>query len=174
MTNHKKCLPGFLSSLILLLIASGCSQQDSKADEAFIKSLKSQPIGKTGFSIALPPGYEITSSQGPDYEVYYFSPIDTATPPSFSGGMYLGNAPSTFEPANDSCKIEPRTGKILDRKESWMVYNCNNVYSIQVIVECKGEKDWNDYIHAFGGGISLTEINKVFAIYATLGRQTSI
>lgn len=176
MKRKNTWLPALVPVILLAFVASGCSKGPDKtgAPEAFVQSLKSQPVGRTGFSISLPPGYEITSTQGPDFEVYYFAPTDTTKPAEFTGGMYMGNAPSTFDPSNDSCQIQARTSLILDKQHSWIVFNCNEVYSIQVIAESGSGKSWNDYIHAFGGGTSFAEINKVFAIYATLRPQTSI
>lgn len=156
-----KCL---LTSLGMLLLFSCASQTNN----AFRKTLIEKRIGTTNYFISIPKDYSVTQSDGIDFTVYYFSPIDTTIKAKFSGGLYLGNYPGEFEMENDSCKIENLKSKILDSLVDWKAYICNGIYSVQTITESKSGEDWNRLMHAFGTGVSRDEMNKILAIYSTL------
>lgn len=133
--------------------------------------LTEQLMGESGYSISIPTDYSIKTTDGPDFIVYYFTPSDSTINGEFSGGIYLGNFPTPFEAANDSCKTEILKGEILDSLQEWTVYNCQGDYSIQTIVENKKNEDWNQNIHAFGSTKNKAGLQTILAIYSTLRKK---
>lgn len=133
--------------------------------------LTEKQIGESNYFISIPTGYSITASDGPDFSVYYFSPTDTTLRNKLNGGLYFGNFPHEFRPANDSCKREYRKGKILGEIRDWTVYNCDGNYSIQAITDSKSGQDWNQKIHVFGHGKSYRDLDVILEIYETLRKN---
>ena len=153
---------------LITVFISACSNKADKVDEAFIKGLKENKLGNTGFCISIPNAYKVDESIGPDFNVYYFYPADTTAKVYFSGGVYFGNYPSEFNTENDSCKLEKVKAKILNIDNEWKVLNCNGEFSIQTIVENEKKVGWDEKIHAFGYAKLETEMNKLFYIFSTL------
>ena len=133
--------------------------------------LTATSIGESNYLISIPANYKITETEGPDFTVYYFNSSDSTDTVSFSGGMYFGNHPSKFKPANDSCITDVLTGSILESNAEWTVYNCKGLYSVQAIAESKSGEHWNELVHAFGNGTSDTDIELIIDIFATLKKK---
>ena len=163
----------WLTSIVLIL--SSCNNDTSKDKRKTGKiskiKLTEKPIGESGFVISIPVDYSITTSNGPDFSVYYFSPTDTTVKDKLSVGLYFGNFPHEFEPDNDSCKTETLKGKILDAMQEWAVYNCKGNFSIQTIVENKKGEGWDQRVHAFGHAKNRGELQTILDIYTTLRKK---
>jgi hypothetical protein len=175
MGKHMWILPKMTTHLLLtVLLLMSCNSSSKKnvdnnqIDKGFGNSLTEKQIGKSNFYISLPTDYAIKTHNGPDFSVYYFSPKDTSVKPSFSGGIYFGNFPHEFEPKNDSCKTSTVKGVILHSSQDWTVYNCNEDFTVQTIVESKSGEGWNERIHVFGTAVSREEMQKLLDIYVTL------
>lgn len=160
---------------LIISIQSSCTYNETKDNSNNAKvsniALTEKPIGESGYVLSIPNDYSITTSNGPDFSVYYFSPTDTTAINKLSGGLYFGNYPSKFEADNDSCKTETLEGKILDNSQNWTVYNCQEDYSIQTIVENKKGEGWNQKVHAFGHAKNKDELQIILEIYSTLKKK---
>jgi hypothetical protein len=160
--------------MLLIIATLACCNGGTKKGPAqqientFIDSLRETQIGTTRFYISLPIDYSIKENEGPDFSVFYFESTDTTIRSTFSGGMYFGNFPSSFGPANDSCKTEIMKGGILGGYPKWTAYDCDEEYSIQTIVDSKSGEGWNSKIHAFGHCTTKDGLNKLLDIYSTL------
>lgn len=167
----------FLLSVTIFMLAS-CNNNAAKdnniADKVSKVTLTEKQIGESGFYISIPADYSITTSNGPDFSVYYFSPTDTTVKNKLSGGLYFGNFPHEFEADNVSCKIETLKGNILDRLQDWTVYNCQGDYSIQTIADNKKSEGWNQRIHAFGQAYNKDDLHTILGIYSTLRKNSDI
>lgn len=163
----------FLISIIF--IQSSCNNNATKDNTNTEKTSKiiltEQPIGESGYVLSIPAEYTISTTNGADFSVYYFSPTDTTVINKLSGGIYFGNFPNEFERDNDSCKTEILKGKILDIMQDWTVYNCQEDYSIQTIVENNKREEWNQRVHAFGHAKSKEELQTILEIYSTLKKK---
>lgn len=163
-----------LYSIFAIVLMSSCvnfhnQKYDAcRTDESFTKSLKEKQIGNSKFYISIPTDYSIKENRGPDFSVFYIAPTDTTIKDDFNCGLYFGNNPSLFPPDNNKCKEETVKSEILNQYIEWTVYVCGQNYSIQTIVENKKNEGWNEQIHAFGHGKSVTDIDKVLKIYSTL------
>ncbi|MBC6490712.1 hypothetical protein ACFSQD_16885 [Flavihumibacter stibioxidans] len=165
-----------LSCLTLIfLIQTSCNnnatKDNSHANNGSNIKLTEKPVGESGYVISVPIDYSITTSNGPDFSVYYFSPTDTTVKGKLSGGLYFGNFPHEFDADNDSCKTETLMGKILNTLQEWMVFNCQEEYSIQTIADNKKGEGWNQRIHAFGHSKSRDELQTILDIYSTLRKK---
>ena len=173
--NNKMFMQGYAyNRQILTLILSTLmiySSTFGQVSSTFRNQLVEQRIGESNYYISLPENYAIKKTQGIDFSVYYFLAIDTTQKTNFSGGLYFGNFPSQFGPANDSCKITTVRSKILKKISKWTIYICQGDYTLQTIVEIKDNKDWNELIHAFGRANYEDDINKVLYIYSTLRQK---
>jgi hypothetical protein len=158
-------------SLLMTLAFWTCQNNADQKGSTFIKVLKEKQLGDTKFYISLPDKYLIKETRGEDFSVFYFNPGDSSLSDTFSGGIYFGNYPSEFRPENDSCKIEKVNGKILNSKDDWVLYICDNNYSIQTIIKNPKNNGWDNFIHVFGRGGSRSEINKLLDIFSTLKRK---
>jgi len=163
----------FLTSIIF--IQSSCNnnatEDNSNDDKSSKIVLTEKPIGESGYVLSIPADYSITTSNGLDFSVYYFSPTDTTVINKLSGGLYFGNFPHEFEADNDSCKTETLKGKILDNTQNWTVYNCQEDYSIQTIAENKKGEGWNQQVHASGHAKNKDELQTILEIYSTLKKK---
>lgn len=166
-----------ITFLLTTFLFVGCGQNNSKkSDNSFIsdpyiEELIERQIGESNYYISIPNEYTIKATDGPDFSVYYFYPKDTTIIANFSGGFYFGNHPSQFPPDSDSCKSDSSKSKILDENANWTVYNCNDNYTIQTIVDSKSGEGWNEFIHAFGSANSTTDRNKLLTIFTTMNKK---
>jgi len=150
---------------------NNATNDNSNTDKNGKVTLIEKPIGESGYVISVPADYSITTSNGPDFSVYYFSPTETTVKDKLSGGLYFGNFPHEFEADNNSCKSETLKGKILDNMQKWTVYNCEGNFSIQAIADNKKGEGWNQRIHAFGHAKSSDDLQTILDIYATLRKK---
>jgi hypothetical protein len=159
----------------IIFIQTSCNNNTTKGngntDTRSIVNLIEKPIGESGYVISIPADYSITTSNGPDFSVYYFSPTDSTVKDKLSGGLYFGNFPHEFEANNDSCKTETLKGKILDNMQEWTVYNCQGDFSVQTIVDNKNGEGWNQRVHTFGHAKSKDELQTILDIYSTLKKK---
>lgn len=159
----------------IITIQTSCNNNSTKDNSSIENKTKitltEKPIGESGYFISVPSDYSISTSNGPDFSVYYFSPTDTTVKDKLSGGLYFGNFPHEFEADNDSCKTETLKGKILDNIQEWTVYNCQGDFSIQTIADNKKGEGWNQRIHAFGHAKSNDELQTIVDIYSTLRKK---
>ena len=171
----KEILKYVLFLISITFIQTSCSKNATKDNGNAHKISKiiltEKPIGESGYVISIPADYSITTSNGPDFSVYYFSTTDTTAKNKLSGGFYFGNFPHEFEADNDSCKTETLKGKILDNIQDWTVYNCNEDYSIQTIAVNKKGEGWNQRVHAFGHAKSKNELKTILDIYSTFKKK---
>lgn len=166
MKNYKIVLGSVLLFSIVALFSS-CNNLKYKADESFLKNLKENRLGNTSYYISLPDDYILKESIGPDFNVYYFYSSDTTNKKAFSGGIYFGGYPSEFKADADSYKTEKISGKLLDRKINWTVFNCNEKYIIQTVIEQEPSQGYIEKIHVFGYCVSKKEADKLFGVFST-------
>ena len=161
-----------LSTLIVMLMSCSNDAAENKEVHSTKKvALIEKQIGDSDFYISVPGDYSITTSNGPDFSVYYFSPADTSVKGKLTGGLYFGNFPHEFEADNDSCKIEKLKGKILNNIQDWTVFNCQEDYSIQTITGNEKVEGWNQRIHAFGNAKNKDDLQLILDIYSTLRKK---
>lgn len=160
---------------LIILTQTSCNNNRTKDNSSTDKNSKvnliEKSIGNSGYVISIPADYSITTSNGADFSVYYFSPTDTTVKNKLSGGLYFGNYPHELEPDNDSCKTETLKGKFLDTTQEWTVYNCQGDFSIQTIADNKKGEGWNQQIHAFGYAKHSNELQIILDIYSTLKKK---
>ncbi len=166
-----------ITFLLTAFLFAGCEQNSNKksdnglTDNSYIKELVERQIGESNYYISIPTDYTIEEIDGPDFSVYYFYPTDTTIVANFSGGFYFGNHPSQFPPDSDSCKTDNSKSKILDENADWTIYNCNDKYAIQTIIDNKSSEGWNERIHAFGRANSTKDLNKLLTIFTTMKKK---
>ncbi len=141
------------------------------ADNAFIKLLEERQIGKSKYSILLPQYYAINEAHGEDFSVYYFYPADTTKHTGFSGGVYFGNHPSQFPAKSASCSTEKLKSEMLDQNVNLTIYNCNEEYSVQSIMDSKSGEGWNELIHIFGNATSKKDLENLLFIFTTMKKK---
>jgi len=160
-----------VSCFILIGILQACQNNPHIIKSAFQKSLVQKHIKGIPYYLSLPVNYIIKEYNGPDFSVYYFYPRDAADKKSFRGGFYLGNSPGSSSRDYNNCKLGSISSNFLDDNKKWTVYNCDTIYSIQIITDSKSGYDWARYIHAFGRATSKIEVNKLVEVYSTLKIQ---
>jgi hypothetical protein len=153
-----------LFTICLFTIFACERKQSKKTIDTFKSTLIEKQLPNTKFFISIPADYFIREQEGPDFSLYYFLPTDTLKPSKYSGGLYLGYAPSEFQP--DSCKAYIQKSVILKSNREWTINNCKEGYTIQTIVS--DNKDSGLKIHAFGNSKNKEDINKVLKIFSTL------
>ena len=156
---------------LLLLSCNNNTSQNKNTDTVNRVKLFEKPIGESGFVVSVPAEYSITTSNGPDFSVYYISPVDTAVKDQLTCGLYFGNFPHEFEADNDSCKVETLKGQMLDSMQTWKVYNCQGDFSVQTITGNKKGEGWNYRVHAFGHAKRKEEMKTILEIFSTLKRK---
>jgi len=166
-----------ITFLLSVFLFAGCGQDSNKksdnslTDNSYINELVEKQIGESNYYISIPKDYTIKATDGPDFSVYYFYPTDTTIVANYSGGFYFGNHPSQFPLDSVSCKTDNSKSKILGENTDWTIYNCNNKYSIQTIIDSKSGEGWNEFIHAFGSSNSKTDLNKLLNIFTTMKKK---
>lgn len=88
-----------------------------------------------------------------------------------TGGLYYGGYPSDIEHEDKNCKTEIIEAYLLNEKVDWQVFDCNNAYSVQTIIDLD---DWAKF-HAFGNAQSEKDVQTLIDIYSTLrGKLNSL
>ena len=178
--NHfaiMKSLTLVFFTLLAFLTFSSCRNTvntgaiETTKDSIVKIQLRETPVGKSNYLISIPENYTVTENEGPDFYVYYINTTDSTDTVSFTAGMYFGNHPTKFKPANDSCRTEVLNGTVLESNTDWTVYNCNDSYSLQAIADSKSGEGWNALVHAFGNTHSDSDILQVIDIFATLRKK---
>lgn len=152
-----------LSSIVSVAFSCCNSRKNIPKIEA-THNLKEKNLGRIGYYISIPQGYKILETEGVDYYVYYFQPKDTRTKNLLTGGLYYGGYPSDIEPEDKNCKTEIIEADLLNEKVDWQVFDCNNAYSVQTIIDLD---DWAKF-HAFGNAQSEKDVQTLIEIYSTL------
>ena len=182
--NNTKKISHIVSILIGLFYFASCSNstkdliENQPIENAFIESLVEKQILtdiypiEYKYTISIPSDYSIDELDAEDFVVYYIVPTDTTVQSTFSGGIYLGNHPSSFE--CDSCEKKTIENTILGEKVEWTIYKCNTTYSTQTLIESGSRERWCKYIHLFGEATSESELEKLFAVFKTFSKSEKI
>lgn len=95
-----KVISIFLCSLIFFSfsespnnMSANSNNKNNQSEETVTETF----LGKTGFSIYLPSSYKSEVHKGPDFLVYYITPIDT-TLHKGGAGIYFGSNPDSHGP----------------------------------------------------------------------------
>lgn len=140
-------------------------------DDLYLEELVERQLEKSKFFISIPADYTIEVKDGADFYVCYFYSADTNVEASFNGGIYFGNHPDGFSKDGDSCKTENTKSTILYQNADWKIYNCNEKYSVQTIIENYKTEGWDDLIHAFGHANSKADLIKLMTVFKTIKRE---
>jgi hypothetical protein len=144
-------------------------KSDKQPVDSFTATLKEQPIGKEKLHISLPADYSIRQKGGADFMVYYFDRADSTIKSDFSGGLYIGSAPSEFPPTDLTCQSSKIERMILQSLAVWRVYNCgDSSFFAQTVLDNTSGKEGSKKLHAFGKGKSQADLDKMMKIFATL------
>lgn len=155
-----------ISSIVSVAFSCGSSRKNISDIEA-AHNLKEKKLDRIGYYISIPQGYKIVETEGVDFYVYHFQPKDTTTKNLLTGGLYYGGYPSEMEPEDKSCKTEVIEADLLNKNVDWQVFDCNNAYSVQTIIELD---DWAKF-HAFGNAQSEEDVQTLIEIYSTLRKK---
>ncbi|SHG64231.1 hypothetical protein SAMN04488109_1203 [Chryseolinea serpens] len=146
-------------------------REGDTVDTTFVSPLQTKVVPHSGYVIDLPSNYSLKENTGPDFSVFYFKPIDTTSIPNFYGGFYLGNYPSRFSVANNSCSHAPLQAPLFNALEEWTLFDCMNGFSSQAIGATNTKDGWDTYVHAFGHGADDEALHKLVTIFATLRKK---
>ena len=167
--------------LIVISFLASCTNstkdsiENQPIENAFIESLVEKQILTDVYpieykcTISIPPDYIIDELDAEDFVVYYIVPADTTVQPTFSGGIYLGNHPSSFE--YDSCEKKTIENTIFGEKAEWTIYKCDTIYLTEALIESRSRERWCKYIHLFGEATSESELEKLFAVFKTFSKS---
>lgn len=167
--NKIKRILIYVSLTIIIFLPSCNNQVDSaQINIPFEDTLIPKQIGKNNLYIFIPPNYKIEKTQGHDFDVFYFAPIDITIKAGFTGGLYFGHHPNKFEPNNEECNTKFIKSDFFDKQQNWEIYDCNGEFSIQTIVDNKNKGIWGEKMHVFGHATNEIELNKLIEIYTRL------
>ena len=158
---------------ILILIYSACKNPAGPTDP-FPENLSETPLEGMGFAISIPGNYKIDQHQGEDFTVFYFSPKDSGSMNSYSGGVYFGNFPSEFGFSLDSCQSQKIQDVLLGRRVDWKLYSCADSYLFETVIDNQPNHGWDEKIHAFGQCKNEGDIKKILFIFSTLKQNTPL
>ncbi|GAB3637376.1 hypothetical protein GCM10027422_29660 [Hymenobacter arcticus] len=131
-----------------------------------------QQLGKTGFYLALPPGFALKATNGPDFLVYYFAPADTTVQADFSGGLYLGGHPQGDEgDTTGGCRVRRVAVTLLGHPATFTIHRCATGYTVNSVFASHSGRGWDAQVNAFGEAKSAAGLRQLLAIFATLRRQ---
>lgn len=159
--------------LIILIGLMGFSCSHG-VDQAYVKTLKPQPLAGTKFEVSIPDQYQIIKNMGPDYDIFYVLPVDTANKKLFTAGMYLGNHPSSFGKSKSGCSETKRKTTVLETESEWTMFDCNGAFFTEVVVQNKYSSGGDEFIHAFGNGSNKEDLEHVFAVFSTLKKGEQV
>ena len=132
--------------------------------------LLSQQLGTSGLWLSLPATYRLTTTDGPDFLVYYFAPADTTVQTSYSGGLYLGGHPQGF--TNEAgCQQRRVAVPVLGRPAPFTVQRCATGYTLDAVFDSGRSQSFDSKINAFGSAKSAAELRQLLAVFATLRRR---
>ena len=163
----------FIICLIFILSESGCNIVHAET------KLIRQRLTDTDFYISIPPDFNMNRVEGSDFVIYYFNPVDTVSTDTFSFGLYFGNYPSNFKQIVQNCNKEAFDAFFLTKVCKWDIYNCNDNYLIQTIIENENinvDKEFiimrsDEKIHAFGNSKKKEDINFILEIFSTFAKE---
>lgn len=127
---------------------------------------------ESGFFMALPAGYAIKVTNGPDFAVYYFAPTDTAAHKEFAGGVYFGNAPqdSQLDTAG-GCTVRRQAVWLLRQPATLAVQHCPGGYAVRALVKSPSVVYEGEQLAIFGQAGTAGELGQLQAALATLRYQ---
>ena len=149
--------------ILAFLILAACD--DSTVE---ISNWERVTLEGTNMSLELPPTMKIRSKQGEDFMLYFITPKDSTAPKTWSGGIYMGNHPSAFEPGNDSVVRKNIPLQILGAAESLTVFTHRQSTFGQTIFSLKAD---NVFMHMFGTVWQPTYIDTLKKIITTVQKN---
>ncbi len=153
-----------ISSILFCTILFSCNNQSKKTIDSHVVAYRQEKVGGE-YEISLPDYYRIEKRQGPDFEVYSLSPIDTSKNIS-NGGIYFGGHPQRIAPLFDIKlrKDSLISGLLLGNKISWMIYEYDSLFSAQTILNL------DDYlrVHAFTYATSYSQLDTLIKVMESL------
>lgn len=133
-----------------------------------------QQLGNTDFYLALPSGFALKATDGPDFLVYYFAPADTTVRADFSGGLYLGSQPQPQDSPADTlagCRVRRAAVTLLGHPATFSIRRCATGYVLNSVFDSHSGRGWDAQVNAFGEAKSAAGLRQLLAIFATLRRQ---
>lgn len=158
----------FLNLSIIAFLSFGCARG---VDQDYVKTLKPTPFPSGNLEISIPSNYFITKNVGPDYDVFYVMPIDTANKKLFTAGLYLGNNPSAFRKLKSGCVETKREIKVFETQHEWSVFDCNGLFFTESIIKNKYSMGGDEFIHCFGNCTNEEDLEHILAIFSTLKKR---
>ena len=122
-----------------------------------------------GYRFDLPDGYQVTLHDGPDFLVHYIEPVDQDPESTYSGGVYLGNHPSSF--ADPNCEQKTIESMVLGQTEEWNYSVCDGDHSAEVVIDSQNDLEWQLFAHVFAYGPTEEELMKMLAVFETLEKE---
>jgi hypothetical protein len=159
----------FVFAFAIVCILNSCSTPPSNSQEKTsiqtpAVSAKRVPIDTSGFSIELPSSMKIGSQQGPDFMVYYFTPIDTSIQKG-EAGIYFGPKPDVHPPTTEYSQTEI-LAPFLGQTEKWTQYVTSKYTQREVFIENgEGQK-----IHAWCYSDNPAELENLFTMMKSIQR----
>lgn len=132
--------------------------------------LAPQPLGRSGYTVALPADYALKPTDGPDFQVYYFAPADTLAAHHFTGGLYFGSQPQGPD-STAGCQVRQQPATLLGRPATWHITRCASGYAVYAVFDSRSGRGWDAQINAFGEARSAAELRQLLAVFATLRRE---
>lgn len=131
-----------------------------------------QPLGRSGYTLALPADYALKPTDGADFQVYYFAPADTLAASHFSGGLYFGTQPQGPDSAAAGCQERRQPATLLGQPATWHITRCASGYTVYALFDSRSGRGWDAQVNAFGEARSAAELRQLLAVFATLRRDT--
>lgn len=157
-------------SLCFFIALSCFSCQDAKQEKAAADSSLSYvtlpahsaktEIGKTGYTIALPPAFRMIERQGPDFTVFYITPNDS-TNTKTGAGIYFGPAPDEHGP-DSLVSIKESTGTVLGKTSHTVDYKTKKYEWIETVVDEAPSRKIQFWYFAYDSS-DMAELGKMMA-----------
>ena len=129
-------------------------------------------LGKTNFYLALPPGFALKTTEGPDFLVHYFAPADTTVRADFTGGLYLGGYPQgDATDTTGGCRTRRVVVTWQGHPATFTVHRCATGYTVNSVFDSHSGRGWDARANAFGEAKSAAGLRQLLAVFATLRRQ---
>ena len=152
-------------SVIQLLTACNNSHKE------YLSGLKETKLDNTNFRISIPTDYVLEKSEGPDFDNYYFYPADTPNEIPFYGGIYIGFATSRFPKRSGEGKIKELKSPLFENTIKWTLYEYNDGYFVQAIIDHETKDGLDIMIHVFGSADSEDNLKKLLWIFGSLNEK---
>lgn len=157
--------------LIILIVFAATIFSCTGTNKEYIKTLRPTKLENTDLSISIPENYKIEKNQGPDFDMFYFYPVDTTDKSSLTGGIYYGFNPSSFSQTDNIVDTKDVSRTIFGKKAEWTVFEYPDYFFIQTITDYESADGTEMRIHAFGSCQTEDDMDKLFMIFETLVRK---